>query len=136
MISKTAVLFFFTLLLIATEGFSQKPDTVLYRYAGGKDSVREVNRDSRKEKRVYVYESGNPSFISYYNMLGRYRSRGYFEDGKRQSRSNLGIFRRVLRSKAWDEDGRVLRRSRQYPFGSTSYTVVRREKPIMQKAGS
>jgi len=63
---------------------------------------------------------------SYHNRINRYRSRCFYADGKKRSRGNCDVFR-VLHSIVWDEQGHVIKRARQYPFTSTSYTYVSRE---------
>lgn len=64
---------------------------------------------------------------SYDNFFGNYRSRCYFKTGKKHYRGNRNIFR-VLHSKTWDEEGKLIRKSKTYPFGSTSYTQTCGEK--------
>jgi hypothetical protein len=118
-----------TIVLLLTTGSlsAATKDSVLFRYKSGKDSVKILEQGKRREKYVRYYENGNPLYISWSGIAGKYHSRSYYEDGSRRTRSNCSIFN-VLHGTGWDEKGRRTRRSRQHPFSSTSYTRVERER--------
>jgi hypothetical protein len=91
-----------------------KPDSVLY--------------DTLNPKLKLVYKligDGKDSYYytSYYDSAKRRQTRSIYLDGKKRSRGSCNIFR-TLKTKTWDKQGRIISKSKQHPFGSTSYTHV------------
>jgi hypothetical protein len=74
-----------------------------------------------------LYNEKNVTCTSSHGWPVRYKTKCYYESGKRRRTGKSNIFR-VFHGKTWDEEGRLIRRSRQYPFGSTSYKYIGREK--------
>ncbi|HKC69495.1 MAG TPA: hypothetical protein VKG26_14765 [Bacteroidia bacterium] len=81
------------------------------------------------------YDKQIPALVkdtSYRNWAGKYRHRSYFLNGKKQRVSKCNLFN-VLHGKTWNEQGKLISKTKQHPFPSTSYIIVTREKTYNQK---
>lgn len=126
---KKGNLFFYLLFVFPFSLYGQKTiasDSVLYHYKSGKDSIRVIVKESGKSQRIAYFEDGNIERISLHGRWMYKGSRIYYSDGKLKARSKCGIWTR--RSKRWDEQGRIIAKSRTHPWYSTSHTT--KEKKI------
>lgn len=120
---KTNLTFYFIIFAFQINLYGQKTiasDSVLYHYTSGKDSVRVITKNG-KTQRISYYENGNIEHIS---LRGRWMYRGsraYYPDGKAQYRSKSWIILR--RTKEWDKQGRIIKKTRTLPAFSTSHTT-------------
>ena len=93
-------------------------------------TVQSIKKDTCYS--TILNDESNYTCRSYYNWGHRYRNRCYYSNGNLRSISNCG-FLGVLRSKTWDENGRLVRKYRKYPFRSTSFVDITREKVYNSK---
>ncbi len=100
-------------------------DTVLFVFS----QLDSVFYDTLNPKLKLVYKlvtddsKDSYYFTSYYNSAQRRQTRSMYLDGTKRSRGSCNMFR-TLKTKIWDKEGRVIGKSKQRPFGSTSYTHV------------
>ncbi len=95
------------------------------------NQVDTLGADSSEDKDI-LYDERNVTCNTFYKWPHRYATRCYYSDGQKRRRGTSSFFK-VVRSKTWDKQGRLIRKSRQYPFGSTSYRYVSREKTYNQQ---
>ncbi len=109
-------------------GQNIRPDTTFFKFQNGKDSIIAISYGPRQYKNITYFENGKISEVSYrIGKTKRYGSYSYYSNGKPRHISKEGAFR-ILRSKLWNEDGKIISIERQHPFGSTSHKQVYREK--------